>query len=53
MPLYTVSIKHGLRTMDCGLGIKQGLGIKCGPQTILVKTVLIGSNQGKIRSKDR
>ena len=23
-----VSIKHGLRTTDCGLGIKHGLGIK-------------------------
>ena len=23
-----VSIKHGLRTTDCGLGIKYGLGIK-------------------------
>ena len=53
MPLHMVSIKHGLRTMDCGLGIKHGLGIKCGPQTLLIKTVLIGSSQGKIRSKDR
>ena len=26
----SVSIKHGLRTMDCGLGIKYGLGIKRG-----------------------
>ena len=26
----TVSIKHGLRTADCGLGIKHGLGIKGG-----------------------
>ena len=25
-----VSIKHGLRTTDCGLGIKYGLGIKHG-----------------------
>ena len=25
-----VSIKHGLRTTDCGLGIKYGLGIKRG-----------------------
>ena len=52
MPLHTVSIKHGLRTTDCGLGIKHGLGIKCGPRTILVNTELIGSSQGKIRSKD-
>ena len=37
MPLCTVSIKYGLRTADCGLGIKHGLGIKCGPQTTLVK----------------
>ena len=35
--------------MECGLGInygqsiKQGLGIKCGLRTTLVKTVLIGS----------
>ena len=29
----TVSIKHGLRTRDCGLGIKDGLGIKRGLQT--------------------
>ena len=35
-------IKHGLRS-NCGLSIKHGLGIKCGPQTTLVKTVLIGS----------
>ena len=28
-----VSIKHGLRTTDCGLGIKHGLGIKCGLRT--------------------
>ena len=28
-----VSIKHGLRTMDCELGIKQGLAIKCGLRT--------------------
>ena len=52
MPLHTVSTKHGLRTTDCGLGIKHGLGIKCGPRTILVNTELIGSSQGKIRSKD-
>ena len=39
-------IKRGLRTTDCGLGIKYGL------RTILVKTVLIGSRSGKIRSKD-
>ena len=26
----SVSIKHGLRTTDCGLGIKYGLGIKRG-----------------------
>ena len=43
MPLHTVSIKHGLRAADCGLGIKHGLGIKCSSQTTLVKTVLIGS----------
>ena len=29
----TVSIKHGLRTTDCGLGIKYGVGIKRGLQT--------------------
>ena len=52
MPLHTVSIKHGLRTTDCGLGIKHRLGIKCRPRTILVNTELIGSSQGKIRSKD-
>ena len=28
--LDSVSIKHGLRTTDCGLGIKHGLGMKCG-----------------------
>ena len=28
--IITVSIKHGLRTTDCGLGIKYGLGIKRG-----------------------
>ena len=28
-----VSIKHGLRTTDCGLGIKHGLGLKCGLRT--------------------
>ena len=45
---------HGqYKTTDCGLGVKHGLDIKCGPRTILVKTVLIGSSQGKIRSKDR
>ena len=37
-----VSIKHGLRTTGCGLGIKHGLGIKCELRTTLVKTVLIG-----------
>ena len=26
----SISIKHGLRTADCGLGIKYGLGIKRG-----------------------
>ena len=36
-----VSIKDGLA--DCGLGIKHGLVIKCGLQTTLLKTVLIGS----------
>ena len=32
---YPVSIKYGcgLRTTDCGLGIKHGLGIKCGLRT--------------------
>ena len=32
---YPVSIKYGcgLRTADCGLGIKHGLGIKCGLRT--------------------
>ena len=35
-----VSIKHGLRTTDCGLGIKHGLGIKCGLQTMYIKTAL-------------
>ena len=29
----SVSIKYGLRTADCGLGIKYGLGIKRGLQT--------------------
>ena len=28
--VYAVSIKERLRTTDCGLGIKYGLGIKCG-----------------------
>ena len=28
--LLSVSIKHGLRTTDYGLGIKHGLGIKYG-----------------------
>ena len=28
--LKPVSIKYGLRTTDCGLGIKYGLGIKRG-----------------------
>ena len=28
-----VSMKHGLRTTDCGLGIKYGLGIKRGLRT--------------------
>ena len=28
-----VSIKHGLRTTDCRLGIKYGLGIKRGLRT--------------------
>ena len=28
-----VSIKHGLRTTDCGLGIKHGQGIKRGLRT--------------------
>ena len=28
-----VSIKQGLRTTDCGLGIKYGLGIRCGLRT--------------------
>ena len=27
---YKTSIKHGLWTADCGLGIKYGLGIKRG-----------------------
>ena len=27
---HAVNIKHGLRTADCGLGIKYGLGIKRG-----------------------
>ena len=56
----TVSIKnglwtadHGLRTTDCGLDIKNRLGIKCGLWATLVKTVLLGSRWGKIRSKDR
>ena len=44
---HGLGIKRGLRTADCGLGIK------CGLRTTLVKTVLIGSRQGKIRSKDR
>ena len=32
--MQPVSIKHGLRTTDCGLGIKYGLGIKRGLQTV-------------------
>ena len=28
-----VSIKHGLRTADCGVGIKYGLGIRCELRT--------------------
>ena len=31
--VHLVSIKPGLRTADCGLGIKHGLGIKCGLRT--------------------
>ena len=30
MVVQPVSIKHGHRTADCGLGIKYGLGIKRG-----------------------
>ena len=30
---FSVSIKDGLRTADCGLGIKYGLGIKRGLRT--------------------
>ena len=54
--IYTVSIKHGLRTADYGLQTEYkiwtryktrtadcGLGIKYGLRTTLVKTVLIGS----------
>ena len=26
----SVSIKHGLQTTECVMGIKYGLGIKCG-----------------------
>ena len=44
---HGLGIKRGLWTADCGLGIK------CGLLTTLVKTVLIGSREGKIRSKDR
>ena len=29
-PFYPISIKHGLWTTDCGLGIKYGLGMKRG-----------------------
>ena len=28
-----VSIKHALRTTDCGQGVKHELGIKCGART--------------------
>ena len=34
--------QYKIGTADCGLGIKHGLGIKCGLRTTLVKTVLIG-----------
>ena len=33
MIMIAVSIKHGLRTMNCGLGIKHGLGKKRGLRT--------------------
>ena len=33
---HGLGIKRGLRTADCGMGIKYG------PRTTLVKTVLIG-----------
>ena len=44
---YETRARYKTRTADWGLGIK------CGLLTTLVKTVLIGSRQGKIRSKDR
>ena len=41
-----VSIKHGLRTTDCGLGIKYGLGIKRGLRTMyIIKTALEGKTE--------
>ena len=40
-----VSIKHGLRTTDCGLGIKYGLGIKRGLRTMYIKTALEGKTE--------
>ena len=44
---YGLGINGEVRTADCGLGIKYGL------RTTLVKTVLIDSRKGKIRSRDR
>ena len=41
-----VSIKHELRTTDCGLGIKHGLGIKRGLRTMyIIKTALEGKTE--------
>ena len=41
----SVSIKHGLRTTDCGLGIKYGLGIERGLRTMYIKTALEGKTE--------
>ena len=35
----------GLRTTDCGLGIKHGLGIKRGLRTMYIKTALQGKTE--------
>ena len=45
--LSAVSIKHGLRTADCGLGIKYGLGIKCA-----LRTEYKTRTRYKMRTKD-
>ena len=44
----------GLRTTDCGLGIKYGLGIKRGLRIMYIKTTLEGKTErnGKRTSKN-